>query len=132
MVEFLDRVWSFLAAVGISLSITSLLQIVVSWLVWWGIVYLVFRIFGVRVRFWDAIKLLFSLLLDIIDFVFAVPGADILWDGILAGIGLLFWGKSGWLQAIEVIPWPFDGFVPSLTLSGIWFIATRERRVRYG
>lgn len=95
--------------------------------------YAVFRMFRIKLSFSNYIKLFISVIIDGIDFFFALPGADIPWDIFLGLLGLALWGKGwkdwrGYLQALEIIPWPFDGFAPLMTLSGILHISRYERR----
>ena len=95
--------------------------------------YVIFRIFKRKLSFGSYTKLFVSAVIDVLDFFFAIPAVDIPWDAFLGIIGIALWGKGwkdwrGWLQMLEIIPWPGDSFAPLLTISGILHIMKYEAR----
>lgn len=65
-------------------------------------------------------KFVVSVFLDIIDFFISpIPILGIIFDIFLTAVGLILWGEIGLINLIEVIPIPIDGFIPTLTITGI-------------
>ncbi|MDO8628747.1 MAG: hypothetical protein Q7R56_03260 [Nanoarchaeota archaeon] len=115
-------------AIILSVVTVSFIQIGIGVVVGYAVFYVLFRLFGRRLSIKNYIKLMFSIGLDIADFFVVFQGFDFIWEGVLGLVGILFWGgKRGWLQFHELFPYPVDGFVPSLTISGFWYILSGEK-----
>jgi len=73
-------------------------------------------------------KLIISLLFDLLDFIMP-PGIGTIYDILGGFLGLWLWGVPGGLQFLEIIDFTdrIDGFLPTLTLAGIYSIITRGK-----
>ena len=104
-------------------------QVLIGCVLGYIVCYVIFRLFRRRLSIKNYLKLVVSLALDAADFIVVIPGFDIPWDIVLGLFGVLFWGwKIGWVQGVEILPIPGDGFVPSLTISGFIYILRHEKR----
>ncbi|MBS1266399.1 MAG: hypothetical protein MAG795_00366 [Candidatus Woesearchaeota archaeon] len=72
-----------------------------------------------------AIKLIISIILDILDF-FMPPGIATIYDIICGFIGLFFWKGKGAVQFIEIIDITgrISPFIPTLTIMGLLSIGS--------
>ncbi len=107
----------------------SLLQVVIGGVLAYVVLYVFFRLFRRRLSLKNYGKLIISIGFDLVDFFVVFEGFDLIWDGALGLLGVLFWGgRVGWLQFHELIPYPLDGFVPSLSVSGFLYILKYEKK----
>ncbi len=81
----------------------------------------------------DVAKLLFAIVLDILDFTIGrLTGLGTVVDIIFAGVAYLLWGRSGLIQLWEVLDPTdqLDGFVPTMTLIALANMRRNKKKVR--
>ena len=75
-------------------------------------------------------KLAISLVFDITDFFIGrIPVFGTVYDMLGGLLGVWLWGYPGGLQFLEIIDVTdqFDGFIPTVTLAGLYSIFIKER-----
>jgi hypothetical protein len=72
----------------------------------------------------NILKLIISVIFDISDFFFRIPGLGSIWDIAGGALGLVLWGIPGGFQFLELIDVSeqIDGFIPTVTLAGLYVI----------
>ena len=74
-------------------------------------------------------KLIISLAFDIADFFIGrIPIFGTLFDILGGFLGLWLWGLPGGIQFLEIIDITdqIDGFIPTVTLAGLYYIITNK------
>ena len=72
----------------------------------------------------NILKLIISIIFDLSDFFFRIPGLGSIWDIAGGVLGLALWGIPGGFQFLELIDISeqIDGFIPTVTLAGLYVI----------